>query len=746
MATRFPYHNSEESDLDIDGYPPISPRSGYYPRGGPAYGGPAPPFFPGLPPYYDFPPPSDYPPLGTEDARGGQGYPPPPGYMERAPLAGYLPTDYRRGGGGGGPPPFDASRGYPPPPYETNPGYVPRGSDPYDRDRGYPPPPGSRFFNPPPAYVPDPSSVAYPPPSYPERPPHDVYPPPGRPVNAADGFPPLPYSPTRGAGGPSPPRRPPVQQYPPQPPVQPYPPPPPPVNENAGFPSPPLPYNANAGYPPPRPGPIPPGAVPYGVASGLRPPRFSRGQQFRSRFRSSGRIWRSTCAGCRDYWAAILFVVHFWAVIGVCIYLGVTGIRKTNHNNAIRARDSVHALVNSLNSTLSPSPAPTPLPASSYSIRDWAPQLATAAGAAVIFAWIWQSLIRMFPQTMIYTCLIMGSVATGLLGIILISTGNVKGLVGLIFIAAALFQALFVQLVKARIPFATIMLKKVLLVTGRYPGLYFVSYSAVFIAMCWIAIWIFGAAGAVSIPYGGYYVALLIISLAWSIEVLRNTVNITVAGTVGTFYFQEHAMPRNPTLRALVHACTISFGSVCLGSLFVAIIQTLHAIAQSIANQQRGHEFLFSCVTCFLGILDNLIRYFNKWAFVQVAVHGKNFTRAARDTWNMFQVERVDVLINDDLTGAVLFTGCIVGGGVTALVAGIWTFATHRNLTVGIAIVSFFIGYFLMYLTMVVAESGVAAYYVCFAEDHKVLESNDPPLYQYMCDRKSYLEQQSQLS
>ncbi len=43
-----------------------------------------------------------------------------------------------------------------------------------------------------------------------------------------------------------------------------------------------------------------------------------------------------------------------------------------------------------------------------------------------------------------------GGGTTGLLGIILISTGNVKGLVGLIFIAAALFQALFVQLVKAR--------------------------------------------------------------------------------------------------------------------------------------------------------------------------------------------------------------------------------------------------------------------------------------------------------
>jgi hypothetical protein len=48
----------------------------------------------------------------------------------------------------------------------------------------------------------------------------------------------------------------------------------------------------------------------------------------------------------------------------------------------------------------------------------------------------------------------------------------------------------------------------------------------------------FGATGAVSLPYGGYYVALLLISLAWSIEVLRNIVNVTVAGTVGTFYFQ----------------------------------------------------------------------------------------------------------------------------------------------------------------------------------------------------------------
>jgi hypothetical protein len=151
-------------------------------------------------------------------------------------------------------------------------------------------------------------------------------------------------------------------------------------------------------------------------------------------------------------------------------------------------------------------------------------------------------------------------------------------------------------------------------------------------------------------------------------------------------------------------------------------------------------------VNCFLGILDNLIQYFNKWAFVQVAVHGKNFVRAARDTWDMFRIQHVDILINDDLTGVVLFTSCVVGGVFTALVGGCWTFATHRDLTVGISIISFFIGFLLMYLNMVVPESGVAAYYVCFAEDPKMLQNNEPPLYQYMLERKMYLEQENQSS
>lgn len=89
-----------------------------------------------------------------------------------------------------------------------------------------------------------------------------------------------------------------------------------------------------------------------------------------------------------------------------------------------------------------------------------------------------------------------------------------------------------------RIPFAAIMLTRALQDVYMHKMLYVVSMWTSCLGMFWLALWIFGVSGAVSLPYGGWYVALLVISLAWSIEVLRNVVNVTVARVVGTVYFE----------------------------------------------------------------------------------------------------------------------------------------------------------------------------------------------------------------
>ncbi|XP_024401779.1 uncharacterized protein [Physcomitrium patens] len=470
------------------------------------------------------------------------------------------------------------------------------------------------------------------------------------------------------------------------------------------------------------------GAVSYATHMEVGPPSLGKDVYYVPTT-EHGRVKWKHFQACKHYWAGFLFILHFWVGVGVCIYLGVRGVIKTNQNEELVR---TYALAHS--------PAPL-LPERLYNMKHWAPQLAVATGAGWLFAFIWQSLIRAHPAPMIKISLYLGTLCTGLLGIILLSTGTAKGLVGLLFLALALFQGLYVHHVRHRMEFTGIMLRKAILAVHEYKSLYILSVWTVFLAMFWLALWIFGVSGALSFTYGGYYVALLVVSLAWSIEVLRNTINVTVAGVVGTNYYEMGNKPHFPVLRSYQRAWTVSFGSVCLGSMFVGPVTALHALAKHIANEQGSNEFLFSCTNCLLGLMEYLIRHFNKWAFVGVGLHGKSFATSAKETWRIFQETETMLLVSDDLTGAVLFTGCIIGGVVTALVGGCWSFATRRYLTVGVSIISFFLGFLVTYLTMAVSESAVAANYVCFAEDSNILSKHDPALAQYMIHRKNKLDE-----
>lgn len=73
-------------------------------------------------------------------------------------------------------------------------------------------------------------------------------------------------------------------------------------------------------------------------------------------------------------------------------------------------------------------------------------------------------------------------------------------------------------------------------------------------------------------------VFFLLLSFYWTMEVIRNIVHVTTAGTVATYYFQRLSMPPNVTGRAFWRSVTTSFGSICLGSFFVAFIQALRGV------------------------------------------------------------------------------------------------------------------------------------------------------------------------
>src|SRR5436305_6702037 len=85
--------------------------------------------------------------------------------------------------------------------------------------------------------------------------------------------------------------------------------------------------------------------------------------------------------------------------------------------------------------------------------------------------------------------------------------------------------------------------------------------------------------------------AYLVFSFYWTSQVIKTIVHVTDSGVFAAFYFLE-GTPQGtgsaPTLNSLKRACTTSFGSVCYGSLIIAIINTTKFILRTIANSDGG--------------------------------------------------------------------------------------------------------------------------------------------------------------
>lgn len=88
-----------------------------------------------------------------------------------------------------------------------------------------------------------------------------------------------------------------------------------------------------------------------------------------------------------------------------------------------------------------------------------------------------------------------------------------------------------------------------------------------------------------------------------------------IAGVVGAWWFEHEDEPVGccdaNVCNSFIRTVTTSFGSVCFGSLLVAILQALKSLADS--AQQNGDAAILACIAeCILGCLASMLEYFNK--------------------------------------------------------------------------------------------------------------------------------------
>jgi hypothetical protein len=371
---------------------------------------------------------------------------------------------------------------------------------------------------------------------------------------------------------------------------------------------------------------------------------------------------------------------------------------------------------------------------------------AASCVTSALFATGWLAVLRQHARALIWISAGGSAVLYALTSIWLLSGQHPSSIaLGLLLVLAATTHCAFLYAVRERIAFSATLLSTVASLVHAHPALIVLALGAVAVTVGWLCVWSVAMsytlhARALSLggpaaeqTYGaqGWVVFCLLLSFYWTAHVVKNVVHVTVAGTVGSWYFLAPQLQTDPTRRSLRRALTTSFGSICLGSLVVSLIRALR-LGASAASRRTSPGVLRSCLLCALGFLDVLVRFFNQYAFTHVALYGKHFTSASRDTWSLLVRCGIDVLAQKELTGSVLLAGCVAGGLANVLVLGTVAraaFGGDAHEWLPAAWLVFLIGAGVQLLVSAVVESAICALYVCYAEDPNALATVHPQLY-----------------
>ncbi|TQE04268.1 hypothetical protein C1H46_010053 [Malus baccata] len=297
---------------------------------------------------------------------------------------------------------------------------------------------------------------------------------------------------------------------------------------------------------------------------------------------------------------------------------------------------------------------------------EYYPPLLTAIGFSAIFAFIWQWMTSSSPSKAFKAAFWLSPLLTCAVGVLLIDISSPASLAaGVVAIVCAVIQSLYACWVSPRFDYAI----RVLSVSTAFPPLkttilVIQSISVSILYSCLLVSGI-GRATATRSSWKALFIALILLSMAWTMQVIKNTLLVTVSRIKYMNLAFGTEIDTREAFRDTIKHLT---GSICIGSILVPVLGVVRGSSRAvILTAGDTDEFLFSCANCYSGMASTLVMHGNRWGFVHVGAYNKGFVQASSDTWEMFGIEGLKELIDSDLTGSFCFLSGVAAGAICSL-------------------------------------------------------------------------------
>jgi Plasma-membrane choline transporter len=236
---------------------------------------------------------------------------------------------------------------------------------------------------------------------------------------------------------------------------------------------------------------------------------------------------------------------------------------------------------------------------------------------AVILSTAALSFMMKNTETLVQMALIFSVLSSLAIGVVGFMMGSI--LLGCVGLFSFLLGMCYAKMVWHRIPFAAANLRTGLTAVRANLGVVVLAYLMLALAFGWTMLWFLGVGSSLQ-ANNLAVVFLLFVSYYWTHEVFQNIVHVSVAGVVGTWWFvteEANSFCSKAVGDSFFRAVTYSFGSICLGSLLVAIVKALRSL-EYYTRDNDDFQFLSCIIQCLLGCLESILEEINKWAYVYV--------------------------------------------------------------------------------------------------------------------------------